>query len=455
MKKQLYIFIIGIVLFAACKSQKNIHTKPDWVQNRPTNELYYIGIGIASKIANPTDFQQIAKKNAVNDLISEIKVTVSSNSVLTQYQHNKEFSQQFESDVKITALNTIEDFNVVGSWEDVTHFWIYYRLSKDEYKAIQRRKLMAAIEQAENYFTQSASFSKAEYMQSIRLKVKALAALQLYLNEDIQTTYNGKNIYLVNELVNSIQTQLYEVELKSIPTIAEAKTGKAITKAFEVTAKYKNGGEPIPFFPLTLSSEQNSIKGTQASETDQYGNGAIAISKITNKAPFQVAKIMANMKSIIKVDSICQTLQQILLSLDVPSTNIRLNVSPLLIYVQANEQNLSKVMSEKYVTAALQKKLGNDGCAFVQSKEEADFILTIKANTKAEGIIWGEMKRASLDLTITVKDQTTQQEIYSNALRDIKGFQTTDENAGIDAYKTGTKQLIENLYPSLQKELMQ
>jgi hypothetical protein len=186
MFKYIYIFLLGCLLLFACKSNKGLKLKPDWVQNRPTNEIYYVGIGIASKASNPFNYQQVAKKNAVNDLISEIKVTVSSNSVLQQYQNNKEFSQQFESDVKITAMNTIEQFNVVDSWEDKDFFWIYYRLSKDEYKTAQRKKLMAAIEQAENYFERSETFSQEQFMQSIRLKVKALAALQLYLNEDVQ-----------------------------------------------------------------------------------------------------------------------------------------------------------------------------------------------------------------------------------------------------------------------------
>jgi hypothetical protein len=454
MRKYDHLVMLCLLLCVACKSGKVINTKPDWVQSRPTNDQYYIGIGIASKTNNPFDYQQVAKKNAVNDLISEIKITVSSNSVLSQFQNNTEFKQQFESDIKITAINTIEQFNVVSSWEDKDFFWIYYKLSKEDFKEAKRRKLNAAIEQAENYFTKAESFPPEQFNQSVRLKVKALAVLQLYLNEDVQTVYNGKNVYLVNEIMNSIQNQLYEVELVSSVSMLKGKVGRSISDPFDITAQYRNNHAPIPFVPLTSLSENNGIEATISAETDQKGTGSVAITKIAGKAPVQQIRIAVDIAGFMKADSLNQTLQTILGSLDAPATTVRLNVIPIRIYIESDEQNLSRKMPSNYLELALKKELSKDGCSFVDTKTDADYCLNILANTRSAGTIWGNMKAAGLNMSISLIEEPNHVEVYKDGFSEVKGFQLTEMDAGLDAYKTATEQMIYRMYPSLKNEIM-
>lgn len=448
-----HIFFICIATCMACKSAKITNPKPDWVQNRPINQLYYIGIGIASKKNNPYDYQQVAKKNAVNDLVSEIKITVSSNSVLSQFQNNNEFKQQFESDVKVTAKNTIEEFNVMGSWEDAESFWIYYRLSKDEYKAAIRRKLNAAIDQAENYYTKAESLPKDQFAQSVRLKIKALAALQPYLNEDVQTVYRGKNVYFVNELVSSIQDQLYEIEVVSNTTVVEAKSGRSIPNPFEVKVQYRDDKSPVAFVPLTTLSNQNSIEATTSGETDQSGLGTVAISRISNKAPVQQIQVAANMNDFMKADSLNHTLQSILRSLDVPSAAVRVNVMPIKVFIESEELNLSLKMQIHYLELALKKQLSADGCNFSNRKDDADYVLKIQSNTYSLGNIWGNMRSVALDMSVSLVSRENNVEVFKDGLTGVKGFQLTDSDAGIDAYKTATEQMLTKMYPRLQKEM--
>lgn len=433
-------------------------TKPNWVKNRPTDESYYVGVGIASKKNNPLDYQQIAKKNALNDLISEIKVTVSANSVLSQFQNNKEFKQQFESDVKVTALNTIEEFNVIDSWEDNDYFWIYYRLSKEEFRAVRSRRMMAAIEKAEAFFEKSTTFSKEQLLQSIKLRIRALVALQPYLGEDVQTVIQGKNVFLVNELVNSIQNDLYTIDLRSSVSILNGKVGKPIPEPFDIKAYLRDSQTthtPVAYLPVYLVTDQGKIEGSLQSETDANGIASFAISKIYAKNTVQLLKAAVDLNRIIRVDSLNITLQTLLLRLDIPSTNIRMNVTPVKIWMQASEQNLSKSMNIGYLESTLKKLLVEDGCVFVKNAEEADYNLYLTSNTKSLGTIWGDMRTVSLNMSLSLADHSKNTELYRNALHEIKGFQTTDENAGIDAYKTACDLLKKNIYPSLIKELMQ
>jgi len=440
----------------SCGSIKQQHkSKPDWVKQRPTNDFFYVGIGVAAKAANPFDFQQVAKKNAVYDLISEIKVTVSSHSLLSQLQNDKQFSQQFESDVKVTAANTIEQFNVIDSWEDKDFFWIYYRLNKEEFKAIQQKKIDAAIEQAVYLLNQAESLTKAQLMQSIRLKIKALSALQPYVNQDLQTVFQNRNVYIVNELINSIQSQLYSIEIKSKISFSQAKVGKPITEPFEVLASYRNTNEPVPFLPITMFSEQHKVEGTILTETDQNGIGAIAVSRIIDKAPVQTIRVAADIKNILKSDSLNAALQKVLLSIDVPSTAIRLSVAPTKIFMEADEKNLDKKLTTSFFEPALKMELIDEGYVFTDVKNDADYTVMIHSNTRAEGNIWGSMKLAILNMNIVIIDNTNKTEIYKNVLSEIKGFQLTAENAGLDAYKTASKLMISTMYNSIRKGISQ
>jgi len=79
------IYILGLLALSSCKSKKDLAAddtvplpkpKPAWITERPSSGAYYIGVGSSSKTREPIDFQQIAKKNALADLSSEIRVVV-------------------------------------------------------------------------------------------------------------------------------------------------------------------------------------------------------------------------------------------------------------------------------------------------------------------------------------------------------------------------------------------
>ena len=50
--------------------------KPEWVKEHPVSSNYYIGVGSISKNGQSLNYREQAKKNALNDLASEISVTI-------------------------------------------------------------------------------------------------------------------------------------------------------------------------------------------------------------------------------------------------------------------------------------------------------------------------------------------------------------------------------------------
>ncbi len=96
-------------------------------------------LGIAQKTVPTTTYRPL-KKSALEDLVSDIKVTVSSTSMLSQLEVNMKLSEQYEQIIKTTAADEIEEYETVDAWEDAGNYWVYCRLSIARYRQIKEEQ---------------------------------------------------------------------------------------------------------------------------------------------------------------------------------------------------------------------------------------------------------------------------------------------------------------------------
>lgn len=457
MRLKVFILFISILGIASCKTKKQTteapRSKPQWTSTRPIDNNYYIGIGIVNKNVG-ADYQSIGKKNAINDLVSEIKVTVNTQSLLSQFQDNAEFRQKFESETRLAALNTIEGFEVVDSWEDQNTYFVYYRLSKEKYAEIKRRKMMAAVDRAENFYKQSLQLnSLTDYMQVLRLKIRSLAAVQDYLNENIEVNINGKNVSLISEVLTSIQKQLIQLKVESQTKQLSGKVGKPVSTPIKANAFDATTKTALAYVPLIFQSESGRVRGGAAVPTNESGDADLYILSILSRDPIQTVKIVPDIKSIMQVDSLNDILKNILTRMDVNSHLIRIQVTPLNIFLVAKEQNYSAQMSSTPIETLVRRTLNENGCLFVLTPEQADYTLTINANTEKAAAIWGNMQTANLDISVSLYDVNLKSSVYKDGISGIKGYHTTAEQAGMDAYKQGLEKFNKEVLPKLMAEL--
>jgi hypothetical protein len=443
----------------ACKgllSQKK--SKPAWLEQRPVNSMYYIGVGYGNKLSNPSDYQQLAKKNALNDLVGEIKVNVSTNSILSTFENNSNINQQYLTSTKITADALVEDFQVADSWEDKSGFWIYYKLSKMDYENNRRKKIQYAIDRSVDLLNRSNRVDlKDKYILAIQFKVKALLELQNYYNEALETFYKGRQVFLVNEIVNQVQDHLTKVSVQSDVSQLKGKVGKAIPEPFNVFAYLKDsarGKLGIGGMAMSMNVEQGKMNFGSSTETDQNGFASFSVARILAKDPVQVLRISLDVANVVKGDSLNIASKNILRSLTVPSASIRVMVEPIKVFMQSNENNLSKGLSYNVLEPAIKKRLVEEGCNFVKKETEADYKIIINSETKDLGVMWGKMLQSSFDMNISLRDVKNDIEIYKDALQAVRGYQDSPEKAGLDAYNSGLEQFWRKIYFNLLDELL-
>ena len=124
LKKLISIFCLYNVLLCA--------QEPGWVKQRPTSQQYFIGIGSADKTSS--GYRNLAKADALNDLASEISVSVSSEliDVMTEYSG---FSEEYaRSEIRMSTKDDLKDYEHEDDYNGKDRYWTYYRLPKVYFK---------------------------------------------------------------------------------------------------------------------------------------------------------------------------------------------------------------------------------------------------------------------------------------------------------------------------------
>ncbi len=212
----------GLLIFfilTGCSSKKKVeqieanNLKPSWVHQKPINPAYYYGVGKADKKYHASDYQQSAKKLALEDLSSEIEVKLDAQSVLYQKETSRNYFETYQSITQIEVSQNISGFEPVDSWNNENEYWVLYRLSKSNYKQIEADKRNHAVSQAVHYLDESEN--ALDYKSRFEKLLLAMQSIKSYLNEPLETTYNNTSIYLGNYITNKLEDMLDGLTISS------------------------------------------------------------------------------------------------------------------------------------------------------------------------------------------------------------------------------------------------
>ncbi|MFZ1332367.1 MAG: LPP20 family lipoprotein, partial [Flavobacteriales bacterium] len=267
-----------LVLVWACKSKQPIAQtplpteapRPSWVSARPVTSGYYVGIGLANK--NRPDIQEAAKKNALNDLASEISVTVEGNSLLYTLDRRTTFDESFTSTIKTSSAELLEGFELVDTYENDTEYWNYYRLSKSEHARIKAERKANAIGIATDLRSRAkASLAAGDLKGAFDQDLRALIAMKAYWGENDVIELNGEQVPLVNALYSDLQLLTSGVVFSILPERCVLDYANSFKREVLIKARY-TGGSSLVQLPLVVSYPGISGKVTELKNTDTDGN---------------------------------------------------------------------------------------------------------------------------------------------------------------------------------------
>lgn len=429
------LFTLVLILLVSCspKVQQPVETKPAWLSAKPSRPGYYTGIGHSTKTGS-NNYVQEAKKSALEDLVSEIKVTVSSSSVLSTFEDNTEFREKYEQIIQTSASDEIEEFEQAGAWEDDTNYWVYYRLSIQRYREIKEQQRRNAVILATDYLEKAQkSETEGERIQALGFYFQAFRSIEKYLGEAIAVTVNGKDILLINEIYASIQALLDKIQLKVEPSeILINRRLNLNAQTVTTRAFFKDTNKPVVLLPLSAAFAKGLGDVFPDYKTNEVGLAKILINKITSRELEQTVGVRVNIDAISGLGN-SPVFSLISKRLQSPTSQIVLKVQRPIVYMTADERNFGINKSNFQISNRLKNLLANSGFEFTSKRGEADLSVDISADSE-KGSISGSIYVTYLTGVIKVTDVREGKEIYAATLDRVKGYGLDYDKSSQDAY---------------------
>ena len=457
-----YINKAGILLLAfalwSCSSAQITSgggKKPRWVKERPVNNDYYTGIGVAS--THEANYMKVAKNNALTDLISEISVTISGNSVLHQLEDESGFREEFESYTRTSIKDQLEGYELVDSYTGDDRHWVYYRLSVEKYKRLKREKLEKARSLAKDFFEKAMTAeAEKDIHNALNYYVKAFKAVKPYLDEDLSIfLLNHGRINLGNAIYQNIQEIFSSIKVEPKKEVFSLQALSKNNQPVSATVYYKKDDEKyrVSGLPFLFSFPDLEIRKTEQVQSNPAGRITSTIAGMAPKGKQHTIKATLNTNIYFGEDGKDNLLQQLFsLKGSVPYGYLTVHVRGLNAWFEAREETFGNTEASHPMTNIFKKMLTENFFSLVSDQDEADVIIKVTANTSQGKFMekYG-LYTAYLTCNISVINAGTQAEVYSTGLQNIKGMKTGSyEMAAMDAREKAEEQIKQHIIPELR-----
>lgn len=265
---------------------------PDWVRERPVSSVYYIGIGRAPK--TDKDYMQTAKQNALKDLASELKVQVSSGSLLHTIEDERgNVDSRFEETVRVSVSENMEKFHMAGTWQDEKEYWVYYELSVIDYEEYMEKRRHDAISQGYDFWVKgNAALQAGELMTALEFWMKGMQVVQPVINEELRCDHEDGQIDVACELYGSVKNVFSGVVLSADSISVKARAFHALDNPVGLTLTRK--GTPLRNVSLRAVFVRGDGRLGQEIRTDAEGKAKLYVENVTASLPRQQVKVTIN-----------------------------------------------------------------------------------------------------------------------------------------------------------------
>ena len=456
--------LLAFLLFG-CGSSKSISEKnmvddnprPSWVRQKPISPGYFHGVGFAYKIPGRDDHAQMARNNALNDLAGEISVEISAQSLLFQSESNQRVRDTYKSTIMSSTNASLEGYELVGVWENEREIWNFYRLSKSEHARIQREKRDKATEMSVLQWQRAEK--EADPLRRFIGYVSALDAVKEYLGEPLSTEVDGERIFLANHLMNALRRHVDEWTVTPSQHVLQIKRGQAIrvpssfwegpTAFFTVN----HGRQPLTNLPCQLSYTErrnHSERGT----TDRNGHVYFSWDRVISQRSQEQLHMRVDLVELAKESSNSPLIISLIEQIREPSASTTIDIISPRVFIRSEERLQNELMDGNPLASAFSGELRKDGFEVNRTAAGSDYILDIRARTRA-GNGRGESTQfvtAYLDFTIELLEQFSGQVIYSRQIDGVRGVQLDEERAARETFNRAVRDVQREIYPDMRRK---
>jgi hypothetical protein len=438
------LFPIAFLLLFSCNSPKEVANSmdgiPEWVKEYPVSETHYTGIGIADRSTHPLDYIKIAQQNALQNLMSQIKVTISSQSVFLQMERESGYEEDFKSNIEVKAKEILEDYELVSTYTQSNEYWVYYQLSKQKYHETRNARIQEAIEESK-YFLNKAVLYSTPYKDKYIYYVQAMAKLEPYLSEPLLTEFDRENVYLGSEIIARFRSYVDDYQLYCVSKKISAMIGNTVSK-IDLAVEYD--GNRLSNIPLMAVSADLELKDI-SKNTNENGVFTTSVPKIKSTQAVQKIEAGINFQDWLDEGTKSEFIQKLFKSVKTHQITIPIYVYTPTVFVSSEEKHFNIDKKESELRFAAESALTKMGFTPVGNKKEAQLIMNISADTqKGREVKNQKMFTAFLNMSVQVKDLQGRI-VFSDNITKLKGIQLDFNQADLNAYQLAKDEISNSI----------
>jgi hypothetical protein len=445
-------FILAFLVFSqfSCVTTKNLPQKPDWLLSRPASTTNYIGIGSAPVTSNINDYQQIAKKNALNDLAGEISMNISNASFLNELAVNDVFNETFDSRTQTTINENLEGYTLVGTFEDKTTCWAYYSLSKSTYLSLKQQRIQKALDNAMSKFSMAMQYkSDFKYYNALVLFVKATEDIKPYLAEPLLTNYKNTEIYFGNELFNEIFACFNDLKIVPVKSKMAVKRGQMISDESLIFVVSDRSGHVMEGIPVVADYSSGGLINNKA-RTDKDGKVSFTIPKIKSKKSTEYFEAKIDVATLLQDATNDFIIKKLLKNFRIETSRIETTILNPVFFVEITENKTGERLGQGFGEMCRETLIANT-CDYTENRSDADYILTIAAEDR-------KLEEVSHNCKMNFKAEVTVQNqggklLYQRSVSDIVATQSNCESARTEAFSKGKEYIRTRVIPDILTQL--
>jgi tetratricopeptide (TPR) repeat protein len=404
--------------------------KPKWVKERPSDPRYYTGIGRAEKSNVLYQYVTEARNKALQEMSSEIKVNISANSILTQFENNYELKESFESKIQTSVTQTLEGYDI-ETWEDKDEYWVMMRLSKDKYEMYRRINLDNAKKLAATYYYDgNQARDSGDVFDALTYYVKAIRCIQTHIEEDLTYRNIDGEINLGVDIYKNIQKTLKMIHITPNEELYSIKFSKQMEYPLSITANIHNDqGQLVPIanLPMVFSFVKGEGTLTPSAATNPDGVATCSINRLISKRRLQEVSATLNRSALFPDDDECYKLLTLFFTAEsLPQAVLSIEVEKAKAYLIADEAIFGEDSKSYPFTNLLKSSLTDNFFTFTPVLEDAEFVVKIVSEFVASEERKGTGYSVFMvygDFTISITETNRQIELFSDGISASKGMQ--------------------------------
>jgi hypothetical protein len=411
------------------------------VQQRPVEAGQYIGIGVSRKNPySPADHLEAARKQALSDIAMQIKVRVDANSTQSQVEKNQSFSEEFRSFTRTMAQAEIEDCQLVDTWQNEQEYWVFYRLSQEEYRMARARKLHLAVEQALGHF-QSArqSAQRAEVIAAYDLCLRALDLLAPFSGERLVYEQDGVSRFLLTDIAELMMQTARQTQIEFGVKQWRVKMAHS-PEDLEIRVRYLGirGGE-VTGFPVKAYFKGIESHSGWKLITDQDGCIRLRTGVIPTTAN-RLISLRAEMNlEVLSLDAPHWRWLSLLPPAQRPSAELPIEILPATVEMKISANGDLSGWSTPATENTISTRLGRAGVVVFGGTGRPDFQLALQVDCRAFSAGGGQSS-AVINGTLQLTDSSKVVR-YQQSLNEVRSTGPDSPTA----LRAAQKRLLENL----------